>query len=687
MWMAASKAARSCERVLNVGARMRVGLHVGKAEEVGRPMQLVVELLWDGELQVVLHGGRVPDAHEVVVPDLVLGHHVEAHEAVREKELHLLVVRGQVALRVCRRVAVLAAPLVARGGQLVGREGHGAGGEGHGEDHRALAVPRLVVRHDARVHVEVRGRELGHLVGLCVEPPQRLHALEVLVVGDGRGHVHLLVRAPLGHEDDAADLLDLGVVGRAHAVHVAHHLRAEVRDADELLEEVLGEHVRVAVLRAVLGAHVDVGRAEVQVGGGDGAHAPVRLARVGLLLVLAARGHDELLAVLVDGLCGDRIDLRGLAVLLDLGNLLALLRGRRDLHAQDDVPNLRLGEARHVDVVLLAVVREDEVLEGHLQGDPLLVAEGGPDVVGLRHRVLVRLHEHLGALVVHVEGPQDEDEPGEGRVGGDALEPVVVDVEEQHLGLGGLEDEVPELLDLEARLEGQLELRALDHDVWEVEEVYLQGVQHALARGDDLLGLLLDGHGPDERRHLLGGLPLCELPEALLARPDGGVDDLEEELARARVEDEDGPVDGLCRQVALERLVDGHAVHVGVVHKPDDLVAEELPVVLAGQVGLRGLRRVELQALADALPEHVQGRVGLHDLGEGLGGEGLHPGHPVAVGRVEVVGQVEPHHHTRGGRVDGHVVRGVVEELSPRVALDVMRVVVAPAQLHVHPVL
>ena len=115
-----------------------------------------------------------------------------------------------------------------------------------------------------------------------------------------------------------------------------------------------------------------------------------------------------------------------------------------------------------------------------------------------------------------------------------------LDVEADHLGLGRLEDQVAELLDLEARLEGQLQLGALDHDVGEVEQVHLERVEHALARDDDLLGLLLHRQRADERGHLLGGLPLGELAEPLLARPDGGVDDLEEELARARVEDEDG---------------------------------------------------------------------------------------------------------------------------------------------------
>ena len=55
-----------------------------------------------------------------------------------------------------------------------------------------------------------------------------------------------------------------------------------------------------------------------------------------------------------------------------------------------------------------------------------------------------------------------------------ALEPVVVDVEEHHLRLRRLEDQVAELLDLEAGLEGELQLRALDHDVWEVEQVHLE---------------------------------------------------------------------------------------------------------------------------------------------------------------------------------------------------------------------
>ena len=46
----------------------------------------------------------------------------------------------------------------------------------------------------------------------------------------------------------------------------------------------------------------------------------------------------------------------------------------------------------------------------------------------------------------------------------------------------------------------------------------------------------------------------AHLPETLLPRPHRGVNDLEEELSRARVEDEDGSVDGLGGQVAFKRL-------------------------------------------------------------------------------------------------------------------------------------
>lgn len=41
------------------------------------------------ELERVLHADRVADAHEVVVPAVVLRHHEEPEEPVRQEHLHL----------------------------------------------------------------------------------------------------------------------------------------------------------------------------------------------------------------------------------------------------------------------------------------------------------------------------------------------------------------------------------------------------------------------------------------------------------------------------------------------------------------------------------------------------------------------------------------------------------------------
>eukprot|EP00967_Tisochrysis_lutea_P025529 scaffold29471_cov28-Tisochrysis_lutea.AAC.3 len=102
------------------------------------------------------------------------------------------------------------------------------------------------------------------------------------------------------------------------------------------------------------------------------------------------------------------------------------------------------------------------------------------------------------------------------------------------------------------------------------------------------------GQRSNEGGDLLCGFPLSELAKALLPGPHRRVDDFEEELARTRIEDENSAIDGLGGEVALERLVDGDAINVGVVHEPYDLVRKELAVVLRGEIRFRRLRRVQL---------------------------------------------------------------------------------------------
>ena len=174
--------ARSVEEILAV--RLEVCVFQGaELQEVRRAVLLVIVLLGICELEAILHGLAVLHSHEVVVPRAVVGHHVEAHEAVRQQHLHLLVVSREVPVRVGAVVLVLAAPLIALRGELVGCEGARARREGAGNQHATLAVPGLVCLQELGVRCDVLGTHLRELVWLCVYPSERLEVPEVLVLG------------------------------------------------------------------------------------------------------------------------------------------------------------------------------------------------------------------------------------------------------------------------------------------------------------------------------------------------------------------------------------------------------------------------------------------------------------------------------------------------------------------------
>lgn len=82
----------------------------------------------------------------------------------------------------------------------------------------------------------------------------------------------------------------------------------------------------------------------------------------------------------------------------------------------------------------------------------------------------------------------------------------------------------------------------------------LKWVQHALSGDNDLLGLLLHRQRSNEGGHFLCRLPLGQLPQPLLPSPHTGVDDLQEQLPSARVEDEDSPINWFGGKVTLKSL-------------------------------------------------------------------------------------------------------------------------------------
>mmetsp|Transcript_10862 Transcript_10862/g.67074 ORF Transcript_10862/g.67074 Transcript_10862/m.67074 type:complete len:232 (-) Transcript_10862:6650-7345(-) len=214
-----------------------------------------------------------------------------------------------------------------------------------------------------------------------------------------------------------------------------------------------------------------------------------------------------------------------------------------------------------------------------------------------------------------------------------------------------------------------------------------QGVKHAFARNDDLFRLLFDWHGPHQCSHFFCGFPLGKLPQSLLPCPNASVDDFQKQLPSSWIENKNSSVYGLRGKVTLKSLVDGNPIYICIIHKPDDLVAEEIAVVLAAQVWLCRFRRVQLQPLPNSFSQNVQSRVCLHDLLHGLDHKRLHSWKPISISRVVIVGQINSNHCAMRCGVDGHVIRGVVQKLGPHIPLNIMRIKITPSQLNIQPVL
>ena len=55
---------------------------------------------------------------------------------------------------------------------------------------------------------------------------------------------------------------------------------------------------------------------------------------------------------------------------------------------------------------------------------------------------------------------------------------------------------------------------------------------------------------------------------------------LKEQLSSTWIEYKDGTINGFCSEIPFKCLMDCHTIHIGVINKPNDLVAEDLPIVL-----------------------------------------------------------------------------------------------------------
>jgi hypothetical protein len=141
-----------------------------------------------------------------------------------------------------------------------------------------------------------------------------------------------------------------------------------------------------------------------------------------------------------------------------------------------------------------------------------------------------------------------------------------------------------------------LQLGSLNNNVGEIKQMHFQRVQHARPRHYNLLGLLLNRARANESGHLLGRLPLGQLPQALLARPDTRVNDFQVQACNAKhsasiqmgppkikqttssawVKYKYGAVNGFGSQIAFKSLVNCHTVDIRIINEPNNLIGEEL---------------------------------------------------------------------------------------------------------------
>ena len=116
---------------------------------------------------------------------------------------------------------------------------------------------------------------------------------------------------------------------------------------------------------------------------------------------------------------------------LDFGDLLSLSTRRADFHVPHHITNVTLSERSDVDVVLLAEIGQDQIVERKFHFDPFVVRQRRPDVMNFRDRRFVRFEN------------QNQTREGGGRR--DRLEPIVVQIEHHHLRFAPLDDDVREI--------------------------------------------------------------------------------------------------------------------------------------------------------------------------------------------------------------------------------------------------
>mmetsp|Transcript_54704 Transcript_54704/g.90735 ORF Transcript_54704/g.90735 Transcript_54704/m.90735 type:complete len:212 (+) Transcript_54704:270-905(+) len=132
--------------------------------------------------------------------------------------------------------------------------------------------------------------------------------------------------------------------------------------------------------------------------------------------------------------------------------------------------------------------------------------------------------------------------------------------------------------------------------------------------------------------------------------------------------------------------MNGDAIHLRVVHKPNGLLRKQLAIIGRRQVRFRRLRRIQLQSFANTFAQHIQRWIRLHNLTHGALQKWLDARKPMSIPAVHIIRQINAEQDTRRRRIQRHLIRGIVEKLGATISFNIMRVIVAPTQLNIEPI-
>src|SRR2546423_12806943 len=250
----------------------------------------------------------------------------------------------------------------------------------------------------------------------------------------------------------------------------------------------------------------------------------------------------------------------------------------------------------------------------------------------LRDYSLIWTQDHLRLIVIHVQCTENENETRKWRVRRDGFEPVIVQIEQYHLRFGCLQDEISKLLNLECGLERQLQFTGTNNNIREIKKMHFKRIQHTFPRDDNLMRLFFYRERPNQSGSFFSCLPFRQLTKTFLTRPHRRMNNFEEQLTGSWIEDKDGTIDWLRGQIPFKGLVNRYTVYIGIVNKPDGIFREEVTIILRVEERFGGLGGVQLQTLANTLPQNIQRRIRLLYLGHGLLYQGFHTRDPVAIG-------------------------------------------------------